>query len=198
MAKYLINSTDIEIEEVSGTENLKFNLADGNAVEQMIGDLSNLSTTNKSNVVNAINEVNSEVQNKSLEYIVATISSAQTISATTQVNFDRIARSQGNFTLSGGKIIIGAGINHVRVSACIFVDNWPGESNYLWGLLQLNQSNVATSLNSGTSTFLSAPIPTTIFSVTEGDQIRVVADSPGGGTLRNYAETTWVCIEKID
>ena len=27
MAKYLIDSTDIEIEEVSGTENLKFNLA---------------------------------------------------------------------------------------------------------------------------------------------------------------------------
>ena len=27
MAKYLINSADIEIEEVSGTENLKFNLA---------------------------------------------------------------------------------------------------------------------------------------------------------------------------
>ena len=29
MAKYLIDSTDIEIEEVSGTENLKFNLASG-------------------------------------------------------------------------------------------------------------------------------------------------------------------------
>lgn len=58
MAKYLIDSTDIEIEEVSGTENLKFNLASGNSVEQMIGDLSNLSTTSKSNIVNAINEVN--------------------------------------------------------------------------------------------------------------------------------------------
>jgi hypothetical protein len=63
MAKYLTDSTDIEIEEVSGTENLKFNLADGNSVEQMIGDLSNLSTTNKSNIVNALNEVNTNLNN---------------------------------------------------------------------------------------------------------------------------------------
>ena len=63
MAKYLINSADIEIEEVSGTENLKLNLADGNAVEQMVGDLSNLTTTSKSNVVNSINEVNGELTN---------------------------------------------------------------------------------------------------------------------------------------
>lgn len=58
MVKYLIDSTDIEIEEVSGTENLKFNLAGGNSVEQMIGDLSNLNTTDQTNIVNAINEVN--------------------------------------------------------------------------------------------------------------------------------------------
>ena len=36
-------------------ENLKFNLASGHSVEQMIGDLSNLNTTNKTNVVNAVN-----------------------------------------------------------------------------------------------------------------------------------------------
>lgn len=63
MAKYLIDSTDIEIEEVSGTENLKFNLAPGNSAEQMVGDLSNLTTTNKSNLVNAINEVNTNLTN---------------------------------------------------------------------------------------------------------------------------------------
>lgn len=70
MAKYLINSTDVEIEEVSGTENLKFNLAPGNSVEQMIGDLSNLNTTSKSNVVNAINEVNSSTIYSTTETVV--------------------------------------------------------------------------------------------------------------------------------
>lgn len=70
MAKYLIDSTDIEIEEVSGTENLKFNFASGNSVEQMIGDLSNLSTTSKSNVVNAINEVNNSTIYSTTEKVV--------------------------------------------------------------------------------------------------------------------------------
>ena len=36
MAKYLINSTDIEIEEVSGTQNLKFNFASGNSMQQYL------------------------------------------------------------------------------------------------------------------------------------------------------------------
>lgn len=45
MAKYLIDSTDIEIEEVSGTENLKFNLASGNSLETQLNNLSNYSTT---------------------------------------------------------------------------------------------------------------------------------------------------------
>lgn len=63
MAKYLIDSSDIEIEEVSGTQNLKFNLASGNSTEQMIGDLSNLNTTDQTNVVNAVNEVNTNLTN---------------------------------------------------------------------------------------------------------------------------------------
>ena len=45
MAKYLIDSTDIEIEEVSGTQNLKFNFASGNSLETQLNNLSNYSTT---------------------------------------------------------------------------------------------------------------------------------------------------------
>lgn len=45
MAKYLIDSTDIEIEEVAGTENLKFNFANGNNLETQLNNLSNYSTT---------------------------------------------------------------------------------------------------------------------------------------------------------
>ena len=224
MAKYLIDSTDIEIEEVSETENLKLNLASGNSVEQMIGDLSdltttsksnvvnsinevngnvgnlsNLNTTDKTNIVNAINEVNTNLQNKNLEYIVVTIDSAQTITSNSVVGFNNAPRGQGNFTLNNDTVVIGSGINHIRVSGSIFVDNWPGGSNYLWTLIQLNGYNVATSINgSSSSSYLSASVPATIFSVKEGDRIRVVADSPGGGTLRRYAEATWLCVEKID
>ena len=70
MAKYLTDSTDIEIEEVSGTESIKFNLASGNSTEQMIGDLSNLNTTNKTNLVNALNEVNNSIIYSTTEKVV--------------------------------------------------------------------------------------------------------------------------------
>jgi hypothetical protein len=198
MAKYLINSTDIEFEEVSGTENLKLNLAPGNSVEQMIGDLSDLDTTDKSNVVNAINEINSEVQNKNLEYIVATISSAQTISSNYVVNLNSIARSQGNFTINNGAIVIGEGINHIRVSGSFFVENWVGSSYYLWGIIKKNDSRISGSITGSTSSYLSASIPMTIIDVQEGDLITLVADSGQGGTLRTGASNTWLCVEKID
>ena len=45
MAKYLVDSSDIEIEEVSGTQNLKFNFKSGNTLETKINNLSNYSTT---------------------------------------------------------------------------------------------------------------------------------------------------------
>ena len=63
MSKYLINSNDIEIENVSGTDDLKFNFATGNSLETNIGDLSNLNTTDKTDLVSAINEVNGNLTN---------------------------------------------------------------------------------------------------------------------------------------
>ena len=45
MAKYLVDSSDIEIEEVSGTENIRFNFVSGNSLETKINNLSNYSTT---------------------------------------------------------------------------------------------------------------------------------------------------------
>lgn len=55
MAKYLQNSTDIEIEEVTGTENIKFNFANNNSIDTKIGDLNNLETPIKTSVVDSIN-----------------------------------------------------------------------------------------------------------------------------------------------
>jgi len=57
MAKYLQNSSDISIEEVSGTENIQFNFTSNNSLSQKIGDLSNLTTPTTDNLVNAINSI---------------------------------------------------------------------------------------------------------------------------------------------
>lgn len=57
MAKYMQDSTDIQINEISGTDNINFSFKSGNSIDTKIGDLTQLNTTNKSNLVSAINEV---------------------------------------------------------------------------------------------------------------------------------------------
>lgn len=57
MARYLQNSSDIEIENVTGTENIKFNFASGNSIDTTIGDISSLTTPVKTSVVNSINSI---------------------------------------------------------------------------------------------------------------------------------------------
>lgn len=133
-----------------------------------------------------------------LSYIVATISAVQTISSNYKVNLNSIARSNGNFTLNNGAIKIGAGINHIRVSAGLFVDNWAGGGNYLWGQIKKNGSTISSCIVSGNSSYISSNIAGTIISVQEGDTITILADAGAGGNLRANAGNTWVCVEKID
>ena len=61
MAKYLQNSSDISIEEISGTENIQFNFANNNSLSQKIGDLANLETSDTSSLVDSINSLTPKV-----------------------------------------------------------------------------------------------------------------------------------------
>lgn len=76
MAKYMQDSTDIQINEISGTDNINFSFKSGNSLSQeinnintKIGDLTQLNTTNKSNLVGAINSVVESGSNTNGEYI---------------------------------------------------------------------------------------------------------------------------------
>lgn len=120
MAKYLTDSTDIEIEEVSGTENLRFNLASGNAVEQMIGDLSNLTTTDQTNVVNAINEVNNSTIYSTTEIVVGkwidnkpiyrkVISNLTTVAGTNNISLSSVSSDLDTLITMAGKTIQSSG-----------------------------------------------------------------------------------------
>lgn len=60
MAKYMQDSTDIQINEISGTDNINFSFKSGNSIDTKIGDLTQLNTTNKNNLVEAINEAKLE------------------------------------------------------------------------------------------------------------------------------------------
>ena len=69
MAKYMQDSTDIQINEVSGTDNINFSFKSGNSIDTKIGDLTQLNTTNKSNLVGAINSVVESGTNSNGDYI---------------------------------------------------------------------------------------------------------------------------------
>lgn len=166
--------------------------------KKIIPDVENsLDSDSTENVpsVHAVNEKIDEITTPS--YCVATITSSQTIPGAFTINLDKIERSQGNFTLENGAIRIGSGISKVRVSGSIFVDGWAGGSNYLWVKILKNTNSVATVLASGTSSYISSPIPNTIIDVSEGDTIKLYADTPSGN-VRSDADNTWLCVEKVE
>lgn len=72
MAKYMQDSTDIQINEVSGTDNINFTFKSGNSIDKKIGDLAQLETTDKSNLVSAINEVNNKFNYSTEEQVIGT------------------------------------------------------------------------------------------------------------------------------
>lgn len=196
MAKYLIDSTDIEIEEVSGTQNLKFNLASGNNLQTQIGDLSNLTTTDQTDLVSAINEVQQIATDK--EYIMATISTGQSIASNTVVQLDSTVFLEGNFSLTNNKIVIGNNIHHVRISACFFVESW-NSGSYFWGEIIKNNTQIAGNINSSSTSYVSATIPCFIVSVAENDEIQLIADAYGTTAyLRAGGNNNWILVEKID
>lgn len=72
MAKYMQDSTDIQINEISGTDNINFSFKSGNSIDIKIGDLAQLETTDKSNLVSAINEVNNKFNYSTEEQVIGT------------------------------------------------------------------------------------------------------------------------------
>lgn len=70
MARYMQDSTDIQINEVSGTDNINFSFKSGNSIDTKIGDLTQLNTTNKNNLVSAINEVNNKFNYSTEEQVI--------------------------------------------------------------------------------------------------------------------------------
>lgn len=76
MAKYMQDSTDIQINEISGTDNINFSFKSGNSLSQeinnintKIGNLDNLETPTTNNLVGAINSIVESGSNTNGDYI---------------------------------------------------------------------------------------------------------------------------------
>lgn len=146
-----------------------------------------------------MNLYNSSGKKLEKEYLIATITSSQTISSNFTVNLDSVFDSVGDrLTLENGKVTIGKRVSKVRVSCGMFVDSWAGGSNYLWGKIMGNNNVLASFITTSSSNYISASIPITIVNVNEGDTISIMADSPSNGKLRSGRANTWLIIEIIE
>jgi hypothetical protein len=177
-----------------------------NAIKADIGDIDNLTTTDKTDVVSAINEHQVDIETLDGKttpmYCVASTTSSSAIASNFFVPLDYIFGKNGNFTLQDGGVKIGAGINVIKVSGNIFIDENPTSPSYVWGKIFLirgnNQSVIATTINSaGNCSFMSTPIPTSLIGVQEGDIIKLMADCGSGGKIRPYVDNTWLFVEKV-
>lgn len=149
-----------------------------------------------------MNEIKTAVNSLEAQWCVATITTSPTISSNYYVPLNLISKKNGDFSLQDGGIKIPTGVNHIKVSGNVFINNWPGGTNYLWARIYRTRGTqngaISGSITGTPSAYLSAPIPSSIIDVQEGDIIKLMADSGSGGTIREYTDNTWLMVEKID
>lgn len=153
-----------------------------------------------------MNEIKSVVNNNANEitpmYCRATITTEPTVTTNYYITLNSIGTTTGEFSLESGGIKIPSGINHIRVSGNVFLNNFPGGTNYLWSKIYRKRGTtydfISGVINNSTASFISSPVPEVITNVQEGDVILLMADSPNGGTIRAYATNTWLMVEKVD
>lgn len=112
-------------------------------------------------------------------------------------------RSQTNvptskLSIQNGKVKIGTGINHVRVSGGVFFQGM-GNNTYVWADIRLNGNSQMLSIHSG-SYYQSCIFPPRILNVSAGDLIEISANTSNasGVTTRAGANNTWLLVEILD
>lgn len=178
----------------------------GKNLKDDIGDLTDLETVEKNDLVSAINENQGNIEaldeKTTPMYCRATITTEPTVTTNYYITLNSIGTTTGEFSLESGGIKIPSGINHVRISGSVFLNNFPGGQNYLWAKIYRKRGTtedfISGAINNSTNTFISSTIPEVITNVEEGDIIKLMADSPNGGKVRSYATNTWLMVEKVD
>lgn len=172
-------------------------------VEAITGDLEELTTVDKTSIVNAINEHQGSIDTLDTrttpEYCVASLDSAITTGTNLIIPLNYFSQFKGNFTLSNNGIRIGAGINHVRLSAQISTYANDSDYKWFWTLIRKNGANIISRIDSASNTgYLASNVGPIIEGVSEGDIITLVVDGKADMQVSKYSINTYLCIEKID
>ena len=165
MAKYLQSSTDIEVNEVSGTDNIELNISAGSDIYT---DVNNLYTAIES-------------------WAALSYSGAAIAGSDNDFNgFDTIT-SNGNVTTASNGVTIGDGVNCVLVSCSVGIQNASSSYNLCYTGFRLNGVQVTASFlelrnnngSQGTITCPSIPIQ-----VSQGDVITFYANGGSSASIR--------------
>lgn len=165
MAKYLQSSTDIEVKEVSGTDNIELNIS---AESEINAKINKIQTAIKS-------------------WAALSYSGAAIAGSDSDFNgFDTIT-SNGNVTTASNGVTIGNGVNCVLVSCSVGIQNASSSYNLCYTGFRLNGVQVTASFlelrnfngSQGTITCPSIPIQ-----VSQGDVITFYANGNSSANIR--------------
>ena len=193
MAVNLINSNDIEVEQTGQDIQLKTSTPIS-TIEGNIGDLTLLTTTDKSSVVNAVNEVNNATKTLIAS---ATLSSNTSFSSGNNINFDVFNSTTTDITYSNGIITIGSNISKIMISGNMSI-NYSAATGKVYGFdLKKNGTSFT---GARCQKPLSEPsgccVPSFLLNVTSGDTIVMNFATNSSTTTINAG--TFVTIEVIE
>lgn len=138
------------------------------------------------------------------KYLTATVNVSTDIPNTSWISLPLvILDSQTNvdeskLTIENGKVKIGTGINHIRISGGVFFEGM-GNETYVWAGINLNGDSQVLAIHSG-SYYQSCIFPPRILNVSAGDLIEISANTSNasGVKTRGGSNNTWLLVEILD
>lgn len=159
----------------------------------------------KKNVINWINS-KQDKQKHILKAILATdnttITSAQDYDSVLVPLGEQYLKFGNKLSLSNGKIVIGSGVNYIRISAQVMMSYIPSSLRLMGLAVYITNSQVYTNHGIRTSSdFLTYNAPGMIFPAKAGDTVSIhVYIEPSGTSvkLRKYSQSTFLQVEVIE
>lgn len=157
---------------------------------------------------NVINWINGK-QDKQ-KHILKAILATDNTTITSSKDYDAVLVPLGNqylkfgdkLSLSNGKIVIGSGVNYIRISAQVMMSYIPSSLRVMGLAVYITNSQVYTNYGIRTSSdFLTYNAPGMIFPAKAGDTVSIhVYIEPSGTSvkLRKYSQSTFLQVEVIE
>lgn len=157
---------------------------------------------------NVIDWINSK-QNKQ-KHILKAILATDNTTITSSQDYDAVLVPLGEqylkfgdkLSLSNGKIVIGSGVNYIRISAQVMMSYIPSSLRIMGLAVYITNSQVYTNYGIRTSSdFLTYNAPGMIFPAKAGDTVSIhVFIEPSGTSvkLRKYSQSTFLQVEVIE